>query len=207
LRRRPLESDRSAALAPASSNALRVALTFSRRLRDTAAMSTTGAASPLIRAATPSDGPAFIAMVRELAAFESLPPPDEAAATRLIEHAFGHRPRFELCVVELAGALVAYAVYFETYSTFVARPTLYLEDLFVRAEARGRGIGKLLLVQLAGLALERGCGRFEWSVLDWNENARRFYRGLGARILEEWQLCRLDADALVALARPGAPTG
>jgi GNAT superfamily N-acetyltransferase len=159
------------------------------------------AASPIIRTATPSDGAAFITLVRELAAFASLPAPDDAAAARLIEHAFGRRPRFELCVVELAGELVAYAVFFETYSTFVARPSLYLEDLFVRTEARGRGLGKRLLVHLAGLALERGCGRFEWSVLDWNEDAQRFYRGLGARILQEWQLCRLDADALAALAR------
>jgi GNAT superfamily N-acetyltransferase len=156
---------------------------------------------PIIRAASPSDGAAFIALVRALAAFESLPAPDAAAAARLLDHAFGPRPRFELRVVELAGDLVAYAVFFETYSTFLARPSLYLEDLFVSEAVRGRGIGKALLVHLAGLAVERGCGRFEWTVLDWNENAQRFYRGLGARVLTEWQLCRLDGDALAALGR------
>jgi GNAT superfamily N-acetyltransferase len=158
-------------------------------------------AAPLIRAATPKDGAAFIALVRALADFEKLPAPGDAAAQRLLEHAFGEHPRFELRVVELGTELVAYAVYFETYSTFVARPSLYLEDLFVRSDARGRGIGKALLVFLARLALERGCGRFEWTVLDWNESARRFYRSLGANILEQWQLCRLDADALAAVAR------
>lgn len=163
-------------------------------------MSTTSA-SPIIRAATPNDGDAFIALVRALAAFERLPAPDDAAAARLLEHAFGPRPRFELRVVELDGELVAYAVFFETYSTFVARPSLYLEDLYVNDAARGRGIGKALLVHLARLAVERGCGRFEWTVLDWNENAQRFYRGLGARILTEWQLCRLDGAALAALGR------
>lgn len=152
--------------------------------------------SPIIRAASPDDGAAFIALVRALAAFEELPAPDEAGAARLLEEAFGPRPRFELRVVELAGELVAYAVFFETYSTFVARPSLYLEDLFVSAAARGRGIGTLLLEHLARLAVERGCGRFEWAVLDWNENAQRFYRGLGARISTEWHLCRLDGEAL-----------
>jgi GNAT superfamily N-acetyltransferase len=167
-------------------------------------MSTTGGA-PIIRAGLPRDGAPFIALVRALAVFEHLPAPDDAAAARLLEHAFGPRPRFELRVVELAGELVAYAVFFETYSTFVARPSLYLEDLFVCDAARGRGIGKALLVHLAELAVERGCGRLEWTVLDWNENAQRFYRGLGARILTEWQLCRLDGDALAALgARSGA---
>jgi GNAT superfamily N-acetyltransferase len=157
--------------------------------------------SPIIRAGSPSDGDAFIALVRAFAAFARLPAPDDAAAARLLEHAFGPRPRFELRVVELAGELVAYAVFFETYSTFVARPSLYLEDLFVSEAARGRGIGKALLVHLAGLAVERGCGRFEWTVLDWNENARRFYRGLGARILTEGQICRLDGEALATLGR------
>jgi GNAT superfamily N-acetyltransferase len=156
---------------------------------------------PIIRAASAADGPAFIALVRGLAAFEHLEPPDEAAAARLLEHAFGPRPRYELRVVELGGELVAYAVFFETYSTFRASPSLFLEDLFVRADARGRGIGRSLLTQLARLAVERGCGRFEWSVLDWNEGAQRFYRSLGARILQEWQLCRVDGDALLSLAR------
>lgn len=161
--------------------------------------------TPTIRRATPADGAAYIQLVRALAAFEALPAPDDAAAARLLEHAFGPRPRYELLVVELGGGLVAYAAFFETYSTFRAQPSLYLEDLFVREDARRRGIGEQLLRQLARLAVERGCGRFEWSVLDWNERARTFYRSLGARISTEWQLCRVDGEALTALAAPAPP--
>jgi GNAT superfamily N-acetyltransferase len=157
--------------------------------------------TPIIRAARAADGPAFIELVRGLADFERLEAPDDAAAARLLEHAFGLRPRYELRVVELGAELVAYAAFFETYSTFRAQPSLFLEDLFVRADARGRGIGRALLAHLARLATERGCGRFEWSVLDWNEPAQRFYRSLGARILQEWHLCRVDGDALLSLAR------
>lgn len=157
--------------------------------------------TPTLRRATAADGAAYIQLVRGLAAFEELPPPDDAAATRLLDHTFGPRPRYELCVVELRGELVAYAAFFETYSTFRALPSLYLEDLFVRDDVRGRGIGGQILRHLAGLALERGCGRFEWSVLDWNERAQSFYRSLGARIMTDWHLCRLDGDALAALAQ------
>lgn len=157
--------------------------------------------TPRLRRATPADGAAFIQLVRALAAFEELEPPDDAAATRLLEHAFGPRPRYELVVVELRGELVAYAAFFETYSTFRALPSLYLEDLFVRQDVRGRGIGGQLLRHLARLAVERGCGRFEWCVLDWNERAQRFYRSLGANVMTDWQLCRLDGDALGALAK------
>jgi GNAT superfamily N-acetyltransferase len=155
---------------------------------------------PLLRPATPADGAAFIALVRALAAFEGLEAPDAAAAERLLGDAFGPRPRYELMLAELGGQVVAYAAFFETYSTFRALPSLYLEDLFVHQDARGRGVGSLLLSHLGRLALERGCGRFEWSVLDWNERARRFYRALGAEISERWQLCRVDGDALAALA-------
>jgi GNAT superfamily N-acetyltransferase len=138
--------------------------------------------------------------VRALAAFEKLAPPDDAGAARLLEHAFGPRPRYELAVVELEAALVGYAVFFETYSTFRAQPSIYLEDLFVAEAARGRGIGRALLTHLAQLAAARGCGRVEWTVLDWNVHAQEFYRSVGARILTEWQLCRLDGDALLSLA-------
>lgn len=157
--------------------------------------------TPILRPATPADGAAYIDLVRGLARFEELEPPDDAAAGRLLEHAFGPRPRYELCVVELGGELVAYAVFFETYSTFRALPSLYLEDLFVREDARGRGIGGMILRHLAQLAVARGCGRFEWSVLDWNERAQSFYRSLGADIMSDWQLCRVDGPALTALAR------
>jgi GNAT superfamily N-acetyltransferase len=163
-------------------------------------------AIPVIRAARPEDGPAYIELVRGLAAFERLEPPDDAAAARLLEHAFGPRPRYELLVVELDSRLVGYAVFFETYSTFRALPSLFLEDLFVHEAARGRGIGKALLTTLAQQAAQRGCGRVEWSVLDWNVHAQSFYRSLGARILTEWHLCRLDGDALLSLAgRRDAP--
>lgn len=165
--------------------------------------------TPLLRRATPEDGAAFVALVRALAAFEGLEGPDAAAVERLLGDAFGPRPRYELTLVELGGQVVAYAAFFETYSTFLALPSLYLEDLFVREDARGRGIGSMLLSHLGLLALERGCGRFEWSVLDWNERARRFYLALGAQISERWQLCRVEGAALAALAgraeRPSAP--
>lgn len=157
--------------------------------------------TPVLRPATAADGAAYIALVRGLAAFEKLTPPDDAAAARLLEHAFGNRPRYELLVVELRGELVAYAAFFETYSTFRAQPSLYLEDVFVRDDARGQGIGGQILSHLAAVAMERGCGRFEWSVLDWNERAQGFYRSLGARIVNEWQLCRIDDAALASLAQ------
>jgi GNAT superfamily N-acetyltransferase len=157
--------------------------------------------TPILRRATAADGAAYIELVRGLARFEELEPPDAAAAARLLEHAFGPRPRYELLVAELAGELVAYAVFFETYSTFRALPSLYLEDVFVREDARGRGIGGSILRHLARLAVERGCGRFEWCVLDWNARAQSFYRSLGARIMSEWQLCRVDGEALASLAR------
>lgn len=161
----------------------------------------TASDAPIIRRAEPADGAAYIELVRGLAAFAGLEAPSEGAAQRLLHDAFGPNPRYELVVVEVAREVVAYAAFFETYSTFRAQPSLYLEDLFVRPEARGRGIGKGLLVHLARLALERGCGRFEWSVLDWNEGAVRFYASLGARRLESWRLCRLDGAALGALAQ------
>lgn len=157
--------------------------------------------TPIIRKATAADGAAYIELVRSLAAYEKLAAPDDVAAARLLEHAFGAAPRYELTVAQLGSALVAYAVHFETYSTFRALPSLYLEDLYVREDARRRGIGAQLLRHLARLAVERGCGRFEWSVLDWNQGAQRFYRSLGARILDDWRLCRVDGDTLASLAR------
>jgi GNAT superfamily N-acetyltransferase len=154
---------------------------------------------PLIRPATAADGPAYIELVRGLAAFEKLEPPDDAAAARLLEHAFGARPRYELVVAEQRGVLVGYAVFFPTYSTFRALPALFLEDLYVRSDARGQGIGESLLRHVARLAVERGSCRLEWSVLDWNEGARHFYRARGAQILTQWHLCRVDGDALLSL--------
>ncbi len=104
-------------------------------------------------------------------------------------------------VAELNGAVVGFALYFHNFSTFLAKPGLYLEDLYVQPAQRGRGIGKALLRHLAALALERGCGRFEWSVLDWNHSAIGFYESLGARLLPDWRICRVTGAALPALAR------
>src|SRR5262249_4202876 len=126
-----------------------------------------------IRPARADDGPSFVALVRALADFEKLPGPTDEAAARLGEHAFGPTPFYQLLVAEdtRERALVAYAAYFFNYSTFLARPTLYLEDLFVHPRARRRGIASEMMRRLAAIAAERGCGRFEWMVLDWNQPA------------------------------------
>lgn len=153
-----------------------------------------------IRSATSHDLPEVLALIRALAVYEKLPGPDEEAARRFAADFAATPPRFELLVAARAGELVAYALFFPTYSTFLARPSLYLEDLFVRPDARGCGVGGALLERLAALAVERGCGRFEWVVLDWNVHAQEFYRALGARLLPEWQLCRIGGAALAGLA-------
>ncbi len=148
----------------------------------------------LIRPAEARNLPEVLALVRALAEFEKLPGPDDAAATRFSTD-FA-RGRFRLLVAERDGALVGYALYFFTYSTFLARPSLYLEDLFVRPEARGAGLGTGLLRRLAEEAVREGCGRFEWSVLDWNVRAQKLYRALGAELLADWRICRLEGAAL-----------
>ncbi len=145
-----------------------------------------------VRRATPADGPAYIALVRALAAFEKLPPPDDAAAARLVADAFGDHPRYELWIAELDGAVAAYAVTFATYSTFRGKPSLFLEDLFVHPDHRRRGVARAVLARLRGEAEARGCGRFEWFVLDWNEDAQTLYASVGAAPLKEWQLWRVD---------------
>jgi GNAT superfamily N-acetyltransferase len=152
----------------------------------------------LIRPATAGDLPAVIALVRALADFEKLPGPDEAAAARLIED-FA-RGRFSLLVADAGGVVVGYALYFFTYSTFLARPSLYLEDLFVHPAARRRAIGERFMQKLAAEAAQQGCGRFEWCVLDWNVRAQEFYRSLGAELLAEWRVCRVTGDGITKLA-------
>ena len=153
-----------------------------------------------IRPARRADGPALVRLLRGLADFEKLPPPDDEAARRLIGDAFGPRSRFDVLVAEIAGEVRGYALFFETYSTFRAAPSLWLEDLFVDSEARGHGIGTALMREVARVAVARGCHRFEWTVLDWNEPARRFYQSLGACLLGEWQVCRLEGEELGHLA-------
>lgn len=153
-----------------------------------------------VRKAAPEDAQTILGLVVELATFEKLPPPDEAAQKRLIEDAFGPRPRFEIFLAEIKGKVVGYAFIFETYSTFRALPSLYLEDLFVLEEFRGRKVGNALFKHCAQEAVKRGCGRYEWAVLDWNTHAIDFYKRLGANHLHDWHLYRLDGDDLAQLA-------
>ena len=161
-----------------------------------------------VRPAVPTDGPALLELVTALADYERLPPPDSDARERLLRDGFGTARRFELLFAELDGAVVGYALYFFTYSTFLARPTLYLEDLFVRPEARQHGAGGALLSALGQEALRTGCGRVEWAALTWNRLAIDFYERLGARTLEEWRTFRLEGEAIAALAeRPLRPGG
>ncbi len=149
-------------------------------------------AAPIVRPARREDAPAFLGLVRALADFEKLPGPDDTAAQRLLDDAFGDKPRYEIFVADVDGQVGAYAIFFHTYSTFRARPTLFLEDLFVHPRARRRGVASALLARLRALAVERGCGRFEWMVLDWNVDAQKLYDGVGAKMLSDWRLYRTD---------------
>jgi GNAT superfamily N-acetyltransferase len=153
-----------------------------------------------VRRAGLDDAPLFLELVCALADYERLDPPDEAAQRRLLQDGFGPQPRFEVYLAELEAEAVGYAIVLETYSSFLAQPTLYLEDLFIRPEARRQGAGTTLLRFLAAEAVRRGCGRMEWIVLDWNELAQGLYRKLGAEMLEEWRFCRLSGAALSRLA-------
>ena len=146
----------------------------------------------VIREARRDDAPAILALVRALADFEQLPGPDDAAASRFVEHGFGERPSFEGFVAELDGDVVAYAIVFTTYSTFRMQPTLFLEDVFVHPRARRRGVATAIMAHLRALAVARGCGRFEWMVLDWNTGAQALYAKVGAQRLDTWRLCRVD---------------
>jgi len=145
----------------------------------------------LIRPAVRSDGEALLSLIDALADYEKLAKPDAAARVRLIEDAFGKNQRIEVFLAEVEGKPVAYSVVFETYSSFLALPTLYLEDIFVLPEYRGRQVGHRLFVHCVHEAYERGCGRMEWAVLDWNRPAINFYERAGARRLEEWLYYRL----------------
>lgn len=151
-----------------------------------------------IRPAETRDLPSVIALVRGLADFEKLPGPDAAAEARFYDD-FA-RGRYRLLVADAGGALVGYALYFFTYSTFLAQPSLYLEDLFVQPDARGRGLGERFMRRLAAESLREGCGRFEWTVLDWNVRAQKFYRSLGAELLDDWRVCRVTGEALRTLS-------
>jgi GNAT superfamily N-acetyltransferase len=153
-------------------------------------------ATPTLRPAERRDLPALVQLIRELAEFEHLSHLCEVTAEKLEPHLFGARPVAECLLGEVRGEPVAFALYYTNFSTFLAKPGLFLEDLYVRPAHRRSGLGKALLVELAELACERGCGRFEWSVLNWNEDAIRFYEKLGAEVMPDWRICRLTGDAL-----------
>ncbi|MBV8887798.1 MAG: GNAT family N-acetyltransferase [Chroococcidiopsidaceae cyanobacterium CP_BM_RX_35] len=152
-----------------------------------------------IRPAQPSDAPVLFELIQALAEYEELSHAVTGNADALSKHLFGDRPCVEAILAESAEQTVGFALFFTNYSTFLTQPGIYLEDLFVLPEYRRQGIGKALLTHLAQLAVERGCGRLEWSVLDWNQPAISFYRRLGAAILEDWRICRVTGETLIQL--------
>ncbi|MCD2515027.1 GNAT family N-acetyltransferase [Massilia sp. G4R7] len=153
-----------------------------------------------IRPATPHDVTHILSMIRELAVFEKLEHMVVATDALLQEGLFGSRPSCEAIIGEEDGQVVCFALFFHNFSTFLTKKGLYLEDLYVRQSHRGKGYGTQLLKRLAQIAVERQCGRFEWSVLDWNEPAIQFYKAMGADILPDWRICRVTGDSLSALA-------
>jgi GNAT superfamily N-acetyltransferase len=154
----------------------------------------------LLRSATRDDVPVIAELIRGLARFEKLEQEVVMTDELLAAGLFGDRPYAEVVLAEDDGRPVGFALFFHNFSTFLGRPGIYLEDLFVLPEQRGRGIGRMLLAHLARLAVERGCGRLEWAVLDWNRDAIKFYERLGARPNSDWTVYRLTGDALTGLA-------
>ena len=153
-----------------------------------------------IRPATSADLPLIAQFIRDLADYEKLAHEVRFDEATLGEKLFGPRPYAEVVIGELDGEPQGFALFFHNFSTFEGRPGLYLEDLFVRPAARGSGLGKALLAHLAQLCVNRDCARLEWSVLDWNTPAIGFYQSLGAKLMDEWTVMRVDGDALTALA-------
>ena len=157
-----------------------------------------------LRPARRQDVPLILTFIRELAEYENLSHQVVADEAQLAENLFGPRPYAEVLIGEVDAEPAGFALFFHNFSTFLGKPGLYLEDLYVRPAVRGAGLGKALLIELARLAMTRGCGRLEWAVLDWNEPAIGFYRSLGARPLDDWTTYRLTGEALSALAeQPG----
>ena len=156
-----------------------------------------------IRPATSADLPLIAQFIRDLAEYERLAHEVRFDEAVLEDRLFGARPYAEVLIGEIDGAPQGFALFFHNFSTFEGRPGIYLEDLFVHPEARGSGLGKMLLAQLAVIALERDCARVEWSVLDWNDPAIAFYKALGAKPMDEWTVMRVDGDALGTLAGQG----
>ena len=157
--------------------------------------------SVTIRRAAPEDAPLLLSLIDSLADYEQLPRPDAAARERLVRDGFGAAPRFQAYFAELEGRTVGYALTLETYSSFLARPTLWLEDFFVLPEERRRGVGRAIFRFLAEEALRRGCVRLEWAVLTWNQTAIDFYEQTGARRITEWFVYRVTDDRLRDLAK------
>ncbi len=155
-----------------------------------------------IRPAAPADVSLILTLIHELATFERLAHEVVGTEDLLARHLFGPRPVAEVFLVFSGDAPAGFALFFQNFSTFLARPGIYLEDLFVRPEFRGKGLGRALLQRVARLAVERGCGRFEWAVLDWNEDAIGFYKKLGAQVMEDWRICRVTGPALEHLGAP-----
>lgn len=155
---------------------------------------------PTLRFAQADDTPVILNFIRGLAEYEKLSHECVATEDSLRSTLFGPRPYAEVLLIEEDGAAHGFALFFHNYSTFLAKPGIYLEDLFVDPAQRGKGYGKALLVKLAEIAVDRGCGRLEWSVLDWNQPSIDFYLSLGARPMDEWTVYRVDGDALETLA-------
>lgn len=160
-----------------------------------------------VRPARPADLEAIVGLIGELAGFEKLTHLVQVTPQTLRPHLFGEQAVAECLVAEADSNVVAFALFFTNFSTFLGRPGLYLEDLYVQSAHRGRGIARELLERLAALAVQRGCGRFEWSVLDWNTQAIGFYERMGATVMPDWRICRLTGAALERLGRSGGPAG
>lgn len=153
-----------------------------------------------IRPSTARDAALILGFIRELAEYEKLAHEVTATEQDIQLQLFGSNPKAECVIAELDGAPIGFALYFHNFSTFLAKPGLYLEDLYIKPQFRGHGYGRRLLSHLAKLAMTRGCGRFEWAVLDWNEPAIRFYQSFGAEMMEAWRINRLSGEALQKLA-------
>ena len=153
-----------------------------------------------IRPATIVDVPIILQLIRDLATYERAPSEVAATEEQLVDVLFGERPVAEVLLAFEDEMPIGFAVFFHNFSTWLGRPGLYLEDLFVKPEARGKGYGRALLIHLAKIARDRGCGRMEWAVLDWNEPAIQFYKKIGAQPLDEWKIFRLTRDGIAKLA-------
>jgi GNAT superfamily N-acetyltransferase len=157
-----------------------------------------------LRKALPEDAPLILSYIRELAEYERAPEKAVATEADLRHFVFSEAPLAFVVMAEWAGRPAGFALYFFNFSTWEGKAGLYLEDLWVRPEFRGKGIGKALLKRLAAIALERGCARYVWQVLDWNTPSIEFYKAMGAEVMKEWLTCRVEGDALARLAEEGA---